>query len=124
MNINWVEWVGRGMQLALAVVVVGGVYGMATEASRKQDALCDVAQEHAGNLDRLAVAQALGVSLKRYEEATYAVAMSEDLAKIDKLALLESTARDRIPAEVRREIEYAEEAASEACARPDDYQDY
>jgi hypothetical protein len=27
MNIDWVEWLGRGMQLAIAVVVVGGVYG-------------------------------------------------------------------------------------------------
>lgn len=81
MNIDWIEWLGRGMQLALAVVVVGGVYGMATEASRKQDALCDVALSYVEALDN----------------------------------------RAHVP---RQELKRAEEAASDACARPDDYQDY
>ncbi|MGA3799392.1 hypothetical protein ACPCYX_16725 [Pseudomonas fluorescens] len=67
MNINWVEWVGRGMQLALAVVVVGGVYGMATEASRKQDALCDVAQSYVELLDHRP--QAFRQEIKRAEKA-------------------------------------------------------
>jgi hypothetical protein len=43
MKIDWLEWVGRGMQLALVVLVVGGIYQWSAEASRKQEALCDVA---------------------------------------------------------------------------------
>ena len=46
MKIDWIEWLGRGMQLALVVLLVGGVYGWSAEASRKQDALCDVALSH------------------------------------------------------------------------------
>ncbi|MNC59502.1 hypothetical protein D3C75_1093150 [compost metagenome] len=67
MNINWVEWLGRGMQLAVAVVVVGGVYGIATEASRKQDALCDVAQSYVELLDHRP--QAFRQEIKRAEKA-------------------------------------------------------
>ena len=67
MNINWVEWLGRGMQLALAVVVVVGVYGMATEASRKQDALCDVALSYVELLDHRP--QAFRQEIKRAEKA-------------------------------------------------------
>jgi predicted negative regulator of RcsB-dependent stress response len=43
MKIDWVEWIGRGMQLALVVLVVFGFYGWAQRESAKQDAMCDVA---------------------------------------------------------------------------------
>lgn len=43
MKADWLEWVGRGMQLALVVLVVGGLYGWAQQQSAKQDAMCDVA---------------------------------------------------------------------------------
>ncbi|QCY11117.1 hypothetical protein [Pseudomonas sp. MPC6] len=43
MKIDWIEWLGRGMQLALVVLVVGGIYGWAQQQSAKQDAMCDVA---------------------------------------------------------------------------------
>lgn len=43
MKIDWLEWVGRGMQLALVVLVVGGVNGWAQQQRAKQEAMCDVA---------------------------------------------------------------------------------
>ncbi|MHC8395972.1 hypothetical protein ACYZT8_20390 [Pseudomonas sp. LB3P93] len=46
MKVDWIEWLGRGMQLALVVLVVGGIYQWSVEASRKQEALCDVALSH------------------------------------------------------------------------------
>lgn len=52
MKVDWVEWLGRGMQLAVVMAVVGGVYWMSTEASRKQDALCDVALSYVEVLER------------------------------------------------------------------------
>lgn len=67
MKVDWVEWLGRGMQLAVVMAVVGGVYGMATEASRKQDALCDVAQSYVETLDTQA--QASRQEIKRAEKA-------------------------------------------------------
>lgn len=120
-RIDWIEWLGRGMQLALVVLVVGGVYQWSVEASRKQDALCGRAQEHAENLDKRAMAAAAGVSVARYDEIEYAVAMSGSEARVDKWNALWSVWHDRIPADVRREIEYAEGLADDACAKPDGY---
>ena len=67
MKIDWVEWLGRGMQLAAAVFVAVGVYGVATEASRKQDALCDVAQSYVEALDTRT--QVSRQEIKRAEKA-------------------------------------------------------
>lgn len=43
MKVDWLEWVGRGMQLALVVLLLGGIYGWAQQQSAKQEAMCDVA---------------------------------------------------------------------------------
>ena len=59
MKIDWIEWVGRGMQLALVVLVVGGLYGWAQQQSAKQEALCDAAQSYWEELDGGAEAKRL-----------------------------------------------------------------
>lgn len=66
MRIDWLEWLGRGMQVALVVLVVGGLYQWSAEASRKQEALCDVARSHAEALETYAPRSA---NLKRAEKA-------------------------------------------------------
>ncbi|WP_137806789.1 hypothetical protein [Pseudomonas sp. G(2018)] len=43
MSGKWIDWYANGMQLALVVLVVGGIYGWAQQQSAKQDAMCDVA---------------------------------------------------------------------------------
>ncbi|WPN59738.1 hypothetical protein [Pseudomonas sp. P9_31] len=123
MKIDWIEWVGRGMQLALVVLVVGGLYQWSAEASRKREALCGVALSHVENLNTAALAAAAGVSVERYAEAEYAVAMSGSAAKADKWIALWSEWYDRIPADARREVRNAQSAADDACAEPE-YNDY
>lgn len=54
MNSKWLDWLGRGMQVALVVLVVGGLYQWFAEASRKQEALCDVAMSHVEVLEAYA----------------------------------------------------------------------
>lgn len=66
MKIDWLEWLGRGMQLGLVVLVVGGLYQWSAEASRKQEALCDVAMSHVEVLGAYAPRSA---NLKRAEKA-------------------------------------------------------
>lgn len=51
MKIDWIEWLGRGMQLALVVLVVGGLYQWSAGEGAKQDAMCDVALSYAEVLD-------------------------------------------------------------------------
>jgi hypothetical protein len=46
-GVDWMEWAGRGAQLAFAVLAVCGYYGWAQQESRKQETLCDVAQAQA-----------------------------------------------------------------------------
>ena len=66
MKIDWIEWVGRGMQLALVVLVVGGIYEWSAEASRKQEVLCDVALSYVEILEAYAPRSA---KLKSAEKA-------------------------------------------------------
>ncbi|KPN90679.1 hypothetical protein [Pseudomonas nunensis] len=51
MKFDWIEWLGRGMQLALVVLAVGGIYECSADSSRKQEALCGVAQSYVEALD-------------------------------------------------------------------------
>jgi predicted negative regulator of RcsB-dependent stress response len=52
MKIDWVEWIGRSMQLGLVVLVVGGIYGWVQQQSAKQDAMCDVALSYVEVLEK------------------------------------------------------------------------
>ncbi|MNG40418.1 hypothetical protein D3C84_1289940 [compost metagenome] len=69
------------------------------------------------------MAAAAGVSVERYAEIEYAVAMSGSAARVDKWNAQWSVWYDRIPADARREIRNAQEVADDACAEPE-YTDY
>ena len=59
MKIDWIEWVGRGMQLGLVVVVVMALYEWANKATTEQNELCDAAQSYWEELDSGAEAKRL-----------------------------------------------------------------
>lgn len=63
MKPDWIEWVGRGMQLALVVLVVGGIYEWSVDESRKQEVLCDAAQSYWEELGSGAEAEQLEKAL-------------------------------------------------------------
>ena len=53
-GVDWMEWAGRGAQLAFAVLAVCGYYGWSQQESREQEALCDAALSHAQVLEERA----------------------------------------------------------------------
>ena len=63
----WLDWYANAMKLALVVLVVGGIYQWSAEESRKQEALCDVAQSYVEALDTRA--QVSRQEVKRAEKA-------------------------------------------------------
>ncbi|AZC76277.1 hypothetical protein C4K31_3374 [Pseudomonas chlororaphis subsp. piscium] len=54
MNIDWLEWLGHGMQLGLAVLVLCGGYERLAAENWKQEALCDSATSHVEMLEAYA----------------------------------------------------------------------
>ncbi|WP_223533631.1 hypothetical protein [Pseudomonas sp. GL-RE-20] len=51
MNGKWFDWYANCVKIALVALVVSGVYQWSAGASRKQEALCDVALSHVEALE-------------------------------------------------------------------------